>query len=660
MPPPWRGDAPNTAPPPPRPVARATLGLVCFLLAALVSTLAARAGDAAASPGTDVLAPAWRPLQYEVPEAGTYDLPALGDAADGPVLDIAGEPHRLYDFLGDKVVVLSFIYTSCPNINACPMATHVLQQLQTRVRNDPSLRDAVRLVTLSFDPVHDRPDVMRTYAGRVARAGADWQFLTTASEESLAPILRAYGQSVQREVDAAGNPLGTISHILRVFLIDRDKRIRNIYTTSFLHPDTVASDIQTVLLQEPERAVAGRQDATGVPGAALHGPGDDKQGYEDTDYTTRSKNLPDRRGQAADLVAFARHPPRGLPALPVPPEDTLTPARVSLGRTLFFDRRLSRNDTISCAMCHVPEQGFTSNEMATAVGIEGRTVRRNAPTLYNVAYAERLFHDGREDRLEQQIWGPLLAVNEMGNPSVGYVLDKIRHVPDYAGLFEAAFDGRGPTMETLGSALASYERTLVSGNSPFDRWYFGGDAAALPPAAARGFALFRGKARCIACHHVGETAALFTDQTLHNTGVGYRRSMASTDDNLRVQVAPGTFLAIDPAVVAAASERPANDLGRYEVTGRPGDRWKYKTPTLRNVALTAPYMHDGSLQTLRQVVAFYNAGGIPNEVLDPAIQPLGLTEREIDDLVAFLESVTGDNVGVIVNDALAVPVGDPR
>jgi cytochrome c peroxidase len=633
--------------------------LVCVLLGGLASTSSARDSDAEKSGRSAVLAPAWRPLEYEAPKAGTYDLPALGRAADGPVLDISGTPRRLHDFLGDKLVVLSFIYTSCPDMNACPMATYVLQQLQTRIRTDASLRDEVRLVTMSFDPTHDSPEVMHTYAGRVARPGADWQFLTTTSEESLAPILRAYGQSVKRDVDAAGNPLRTISHILRVFLIDRDKRIRNIYTTSFLHPETVASDIHTLLLQEPHDASGGPKVAVALTSAALHGPGDNKHGYEGTDYTTRSANLPDRQGRVADLLAFVRQPPRGLPAVPVPPDNALTPAKVSLGRKLFFDRRMSRNDTISCAMCHVPEQGFSSNEMATAVGIEGRTVRRNAPTVYNVAYAERLFHDGREDRLEQQIWGPLLAANEMGNPSVGHVLDKIRQLPDYAGLFEAAFVGRGPTMETLGSALASYERTLVSGNSPFDRWYFGGEEAALSPAAIRGFTLFRDRARCVSCHHVGETTALFTDQALHNTGIGYRRSMKHADDDLRVQVAPGTFLTIDPAVVAAASEPLANDLGRYEITGRPEDRWKYKTPSLRNVALTSPYMHDGSLRTLREVVAFYNRGGVPNEGLDPAIHPLGLTEPEVDDLVAFLESLTGDNVAVLVNDAFAVPIGDP-
>ena len=269
------------------------------------------------------------------------------------------------------------------------------------------------------------------------------------------------------------------------------------------------------------------------------------------------------------------------------------------------------------------------------------------------------FTTARETRLEQQIWGPLLARNEMGDPAVGYVLDKIRALPDYRGRFEAAFGGRGLTMETLGMALASYERTLLSANSPFDRWHFGKERGAVSPSAARGFELFTGKAGCAHCHTVAESYALFTDQQLHNTGVGYRQTMATTPHQRRVQLAPGTFVTMDTALVADASEPPPSDLGRYEISEDPNDRWKYKTPGLRNVGLTAPYMHDGSLATLRDVVDFYDAGGAPNELLDPAIRPLHLSDPEKDDLVAFLESLTGSNVGDIVADGLAAPVGDP-
>jgi cytochrome c peroxidase len=339
--------------------------------------------------------------------------------------------------------------------------------------------------------------------------------------------------------------------------------------------------------------------------------------------------------------------------VPQPADNALTPEAVELGRKLFYDRRLSHNNTISCAMCHVPEQGFTVNEMATAVGIEGRGVRRNAPTLYNTAYARYLFHDGRETRLEQQVWGPLLAANEMGNPSVGFVIERLRTLPDYAGRFERTFNGRGPGMETIGMAIAAYERTLVSANSPFDRWHFGTQPEAMPPAARRGFELFRGKAGCSRCHVIDDRHALFSDNSLHNTGIGYRAIFAGSGTGT-VPEAPGKSL-----TAAIAMPESRNDLGRYEVTGVPVDRWKYKTPTLRNIALTAPYMHDGSISSLRGVVEFYNSGGIPNENLDPLVRPLGLTPQEIGDLVSFLNSLTGDNTDIIVADAFAAPIGDP-
>ena len=344
----------------------------------------------------------------------------------------------------------------------------------------------------------------------------------------------------------------------------------------------------------------------------------------------------------------------------VPHDNPVTKAKIDLGRKLFFDRRLSSNGTMSCAMCHIPEQGFTNRELETAVGIHGRTVRRNAPTLLNVGYVKRLFHDGRENRLEQQIWGPLLARNEMGNPSVGVVIDKLNALPDYAGLFQTAFDGRGPGMETLGRALASYERALLAGDSPFDRWYFAGREGAIPESAKRGFALFSGDARCAACHSVSRERALFSDDGLHNTGVGFRASMQAPPPKQRVQITPERFVNVDRAIVASVSETPPGDLGRYEITLDPADRWKYRTPSLRNAAVTPPYMHDGSLATLRAVVEFYVAGGVPNETLDPLMAPLDLSDAQIGDLVAFLESLTSPQIGSLVLDARSAPIGDPE
>jgi cytochrome c peroxidase len=340
----------------------------------------------------------------------------------------------------------------------------------------------------------------------------------------------------------------------------------------------------------------------------------------------------------------------GLPAMEIPADNPVTPAKVALGRKLFLDRRLSPNGTMSCAMCHVPEQGFTAHELATSVGIAGRSVRRNAPTVLNVGWQKRLFHDGRESTLEDQVWGPLLATNEMGNPSIGYVIERIAALDDYRGLFEAAFDGRGPSAARLGAALAAYQRMLIAGDSRFDRWRFGGEAAALSEVERQGFALFAGKARCIACHAIGERDALFTDHGFHNTGIGWRRSFG-LPERTRVELAPGVYAELDRRTVESFSEPPAKDVGRYEITLDPKDRWAYKTPSLRNVALTAPYMHDGSLPNLEAVVDFYDRGGIDNPEKSALVVPLGLSAAERAALVAFLRTLTGSAVAALAADA---------
>ena len=345
---------------------------------------------------------------------------------------------------------------------------------------------------------------------------------------------------------------------------------------------------------------------------------------------------------AANLLVLTAVPPLGLPPLPVPANNPITEEKISLGRKLFFDRRLSFNGTLSCAMCHIPEQGFTQHELKTPVGMEGSFVKRNSPALYNVGYRSTLFHDGREDTLENQVWQPLLRKNEMANPSIGYVLSTIREAPDYDGLFEAAFE-REVAMEGVGMALASYQRSLLSADSPFDRWYFGGDNQAMSESAIRGFSLFQSKS-CVSCHSIGATGALFSDGEFHDTGIGYYRAMTPDDGALdSVRLAPG--VEVRPKVQFLPPS--ISDLGRYEATGRAGDRWLYSTPSLRNVAVTAPYMHDGSLPDLQAVVEFYNRGAIPHADLDSRLKPLGLDRKQIADLVNFLNALTGSNVNSI-------------
>jgi cytochrome c peroxidase len=386
------------------------------------------------------------------------------------------------------------------------------------------------------------------------------------------------------------------------------------------------------------------------------GLADSRAGYESVSYVTDSKVVIQTLGDRQPLFKLSVNPPLGLPAV----TSQLDPAEIDLGRQLFFDRRLSKNETLSCAMCHIPEQGFTQNELATPVGHLGKGVRRNVPSLYNVAFAEALFLDGREQSLEAQIWSPLLAENEMANESREAMLAKLASNDFYRKRFAEIF-AEGLTESTLGRALAAYQRALLSGDSPFDRWYFGREelptkkgsgAEGYPALAARGFAVFQGKG-CAACHRINDSSALFTDGQFHNTGTGYLRAGRALRPPL-VQLAPGIFVV---PTIDAETETFTDD-GRYEVTGREADKWRYRTPSLRNVALTGPYMHDGSIATLEAVVAFYAEGGGGDPAQDPRTRSVQLTQSDQEALVAFLMTLTSSHVDVLVSDARSVTIGE--
>ena len=584
-----------------------------------------------------------------------YDLPPIGKAADGQVLTVDNTPKQLHQLMGDKLVLLSFIYSSCSDVNGCPYATQVLHKISRQLRQQPVLAEQLRVLTVSFNPLQDTPEKMRQYGQGMNQGGLDWQFLTTASEQALQPLLEGYPQNIQKIYDEAGNFTGGFSHLLRVYLIDRNLQIRNIYSVDFLKPEIVLADIRNILDEKPGQNLPVVADSPEV----FWREGDDKQSYQQSDYQTHSLALSQRMGKAAPLINLVRQPPLGLPHLNVPAENPVTADKIELGRRLFYDRRLSLNGTFSCAMCHIPEQGFTSHEMATAVGVEGRSVRRNSPSLYNVGYAKLLFHDGRENSLEQQVWGPLLAANEMANPSVAVVVDKINAIEDYRQRFQKAFK-QNANMLTIGQALASYQRSLNSADSAFDRWYYGQQTQAMTDSAQRGFGLFNGKSGCQQCHSIGSQAALFTDQQRHNTGVGYAASMWRDSGQQLIQVAPGVNISVDKQALKSVAQVRTHDLGFYEVSQQPADRWAYKTPGLRNIALTAPYMHDGSFANLPAVIDFYDQGGVANENLSPMIKPLHLTAEEKQDLLAFLRSLTGSNVETLVGDAFAAPVGELR
>ena len=329
-------------------------------------------------------------------------------------------------------------------------------------------------------------------------------------------------------------------------------------------------------------------------------------------------------------------------------------AEIDLGRQLFFDRRLSANDTLSCAMCHIPEQGFTQNELATPVGHQGKGVRRNVPSLYNVVFVQQLFLDGRESSLVEQIWSPLLAHNEMANQDRQSVIAKIATIETYAQQFEGLYSG-GLSEHSLGLALAAYQRALLSGDSDFDRWYFEDGALSIDhysAEAALGFALFQEKG-CIDCHQMGDNVSLFSDGGFYNTGIGYLRQQRGVELD-KVQLAPGVYVV---PLVSAETETFIDD-GRAEVTGQSEDRWQYRTPSLRNVAITFPYMHDGSLPTLESVVAYYAGNGSKDPLQDVRISDMTITVDEQQALVAFLRTLTSNQVDALVSDARSVEIGE--
>ncbi|MFT7234481.1 MAG: cytochrome c peroxidase [Methylophagaceae bacterium] len=632
----------------------------------------------------ELLAPGYGELDYDAPKPGSYKLPAFGYANDAKVLNADGEYVNYHDLFKGKYTFLSFIYLNCPDVNGCPLSHLVFNRIQNEGAKIPVVADNLQLISMSFDPENDTPEVLRELIGEdhsmhdmTGHEGHDMAamkkdeieltYLTADSVESLMPILDDYNQTIQNQVNDDGTQSENFSHILRVYLIDPEFNIRNIYSVSFLHPDILLNDVKTLMIEDGILEAEGgvdyvdyAHDNVGVRAGAS----ESKEGYDQKNYETNSRAIASRMGEKSDLIRVIDTPPLGLPKVPVPANNPVTAEKIELGKKLFFDRRLSLNDTFSCAMCHIAEQGYTSNELEKAVGFEGRTNRRNAPTLYNTAYLTKLFLDGRETSLENHVWTPLVADNKMGMTSIGQVIEKVQGLPDYTGLFEAAFDGQPADIMTIAQAIASYERVLVSGNSAFDQWYYAKQEDAISDAEKRGFNLFSGKANCVACHSVGEKTALFTDNMLHNTGLGFQTAMGKEPETERMLIAPGVYIDIKASVKNSFTTR-VGDVGYYEVTQDPDDRWKYRTSSLRNIALTAPYMHDGSMPDLETVIAYYNQGGypqnennFPNVTQSPIIEPLGLTEQESNDLVAFMKTLTGDNVEEIISDAFATPVGD--
>jgi cytochrome c peroxidase len=313
---------------------------------------------------------------------------------------------------------------------------------------------------------------------------------------------------------------------------------------------------------------------------------------------------------------------RALDALGLPPGD----ARAALGRRLFFDQRLSRNGTVACATCHDATTGFTDRRKVS-VGIGGRRGQRNAPTVMNAALLTSQFWDGRAATLAEQAGMPILNPIEMGFATEQALVDRLAAIPSYAQEFRAAY-GREPNYADLTDAIVAFERTLIFLDAPFDRW-LAGDASALSAAAQRGYALFTGRAQCSTCHPLDVAGALGTDHLFHDVGVAARNAnlaaLAAELEQPLAHAGAATAVLDDLAIAHDASE-----LGRFLVTRDPADAGSFKTPSLRNVGLTAPYLHDGSLLTLWDAVAWF----------DERFATPPLTAAETDDLVAFLFSLT--------------------
>jgi cytochrome c peroxidase len=351
---------------------------------------------------------------------------------------------------------------------------------------------------------------------------------------------------------------------------------------------------------------------------------------------------------AAD--AASAKPPLGLPPVPIPADNLQTPEKIALGDKLFEDKRFSATGEVACATCHDAKKAFTDSPLRVSEGIKkggkALTGTRNAPTVVNSVYFTTMFWDGRSPSLEDQSQHPFVNPVEMGLKDHQPILKIVRSDPEYVKAFEQVFGKKGAeiTLKEVQQAIAAFERTKVAADSPFDRYFYGGDSKALTDAQKRGFDLYVNKGRCVSCHVIEQTQALFSDNRFHNVGVGINDIQKDVPELADAFLqAKATLAEVDKKVLG---DKRTSELGRFAISREFEGLGAFKTPTLRNVAVTPPYMHDGSLKTLKDVVVHYNNGGVTkeddpvNDFLSSGIRPLNLTDPEIDDLVSFMEALT--------------------
>lgn len=335
------------------------------------------------------------------------------------------------------------------------------------------------------------------------------------------------------------------------------------------------------------------------------------------------------------LRAFAEdRPTRDERTLGLPPsklDGFASPIEVATGKRLFFDQRLSGNGMVSCATCHIPERAFTDGR-PLAMGINAQIGARKTPSLLNVALETSEFWDGRRETLEQQALDPIVNPREHGLSDLSALVRLIRHDPGYRRAFERILGvNHRPDATDAAHALASFERTLLAGGSRFDRYRYGGDATALTESERRGLQLFQGRAQCAACHTIGSDGATFNDGEFHTLGIGFSK-IESVLGRTATKVVAADPNQLDKMII---SDADVAELGRFNVTKDPADIGKFKTPSLRNVALIGPYMHDGSVKNLEDAVemeVYYR--GVE------ARHPMIMTPSERADIVAFLRSLT--------------------
>jgi cytochrome c peroxidase len=340
------------------------------------------------------------------------------------------------------------------------------------------------------------------------------------------------------------------------------------------------------------------------------------------------------------LIPNPGAPPSGIDPIAwaniyIPAGNELTPERIALGRKLYFDTKLSKDGSVACATCHDVSRGFTDRR-SVSEGIKDQLGQRSSPTTMNAALLQSMFWDGRAPSLEEQAKLPILNPVEMGHPDSASVMAAVTSDPSYGSLFQRAY-GRAPNYDDLGRALASFERTLIFLDAPFDS-YLAGDTKAISPSAQRGLELFNGKARCVSCHMINSSNPLGTDNLFHNIGVSARKQ--NFESLAQKGLAAIQSNSNEQALDKLAIETDLSELGRFLVSRQRQDIGAFKTEQIRNVGITAPYMHDGSLRTLWDVMDHYNKGGETNAYLDGGIEPLNLSEDEINDVVAFLFTLT--------------------